>query len=109
MLKRSYRLPARTKLNNSLHLSNLLFTLRYAKSKSENSRFVFIVSKKVSKSAVVRNRIRRQMSEAITKLLLKIMPGYDFLFTAKIGARGKTTEEIYKEIGSSLKKAELIK
>ncbi|PIP74954.1 MAG: ribonuclease P protein component [Candidatus Levybacteria bacterium CG_4_9_14_3_um_filter_35_16] len=108
MLKKRYRLPARTKLSNSLHLLNLLFTLRYAKSKSENNRFVFIVSKKVNKSAVVRNRIRRQMSEAITKLLLKIKPGYDFLFTAKKDVHGKTTEEIYKEIESSLKKTKLI-
>ena len=109
MLKRSYRLPARTKISGSLHLVGSLFTLRYAKSKEKESRFVFIVSKKVNKSAVIRNRIRRQMSEGVADLLTKIKPGYDFLFTAKKNAQGKTTEEVYKEIESSIKKAELIK
>lgn len=40
-------------------------TLRYVSSKSEDYRLAIIVSKKVSKSAVVRNRIRRRLYEAV--------------------------------------------
>jgi len=109
MLKRSHRLSAKTRISGSFHLTGLLFTLRYVKNREKESRFVFIVSKKVNKSAVIRNRIRRQMSEGVADLLTKIKPGYDFLFTAKKNAQGKTTEEIYKEIESNIKKAELIK
>jgi len=41
----------------------LLF--KYLPSEEENSKFAFIVSKKVSKKAVVRNKIKRQLSEIL--------------------------------------------
>jgi ribonuclease P protein component len=39
--------------------------LRYAPAKNENYRLSVVVSKKVSKSAVVRNRIRRRLYESV--------------------------------------------
>lgn len=48
------------------------------------SRFSVVVGKKVSKSAVVRNRIRRQYREIIRLRIPVITTGYDVLFlTAK--------------------------
>lgn len=40
-------------------------SLRYAGSRSEDYRLAVVVSKKVSKSAVVRNRIRRRIYEIV--------------------------------------------
>ncbi len=40
-------------------------SLRFARSRSEDYRLAVVVSKKVSKSAVVRNRIRRRIYEII--------------------------------------------
>lgn len=108
MLKRSLRLPAKIRLSGTLHLTNPLFTIRYAKSGFEESRFVFIVSKRVSSKAVVRNRIKRQISEGVRNLLPSIKLGYNFIFSVKKEAQFKTTAEIYKEIEASLKKAEFI-
>ena len=108
MLKKSHRLPAKVRLSGSLYLTNPFFTIRFAKSDFEESRFVFIVSKKVSSKAVVRNRIRRQMSEGVKNLLPNIKLGYNFIFSVKKEAQFKTTAEIYKEIKSSLERAELI-
>lgn len=45
--------------------SNKLFLFKYSLSNQEISRFAFIVSKKVSKSAVKRNKIRRQISSIL--------------------------------------------
>lgn len=53
--------------------------------KQKHSRFAVVVGTKVSKSAVVRNRIRRQYREIIRLLLPRILPGYDvLLLTSKL-------------------------
>lgn len=48
----------------------------------------FTVGLKLSKSAVKRNRVKRQMREVVRLLIKegKIKPGYYFLFVAKAGA-----------------------
>ncbi len=45
-----------------------LMSLRHSPSKKANYRLAVVVSKKVSKKAVVRNRIRRRIYEAIRRL-----------------------------------------
>ena len=44
-------------------------------------RLAVVVSKKVSKSAVVRNRIRRQLYEAVRRLEVEIASPYDMVLT----------------------------
>jgi ribonuclease P protein component len=109
MLKRSHRLPAKIRLSGSLHLTNPLFTIRYAKGGLEENRFAIIVSKRVSNKAVIRNRARRQISEGIKNLLTEIRPSYDFLFNIKKEILDKSTVEVYREIQITFKKAGLIK
>ena len=50
---------------------------------SHGSRIGFVVSKRVSKHAVVRNYIKRLLGEAIRPLLADIPPGYDLVISAK--------------------------
>jgi ribonuclease P protein component len=45
-------------------------------------RVAVVVSRKVHKSAVVRNRIRRRMYEAVRRHSVKIVQPYDLVFTA---------------------------
>ena len=45
-------------------------------------RFGFIVSTKISLKAVVRNRIRRLLSEALLPLLPRLQPNHDFIVLA---------------------------
>ena len=46
---------------------NNLFTLRFLKNSLGINRFGFVVSQKVSKKAVVRNKVRRRLTEAIER------------------------------------------
>lgn len=65
----------------------------------------FTVGLKISKSAVKRNRLKRQMREVV-RLLVKdkqIKKGFYLLFVAKAGAIGLSYEEIAKQIISLLK------
>lgn len=72
--------------------------------KEDASRFGFIVSKKISKKAVERNRVRRLLSEAVRQLLAKTRPGYEVIFLAKKAMVGRGFEEILEEVKRVFKK-----
>lgn len=67
------------------------------------SRFGFVVSTKISKLAVHRNRIRRAMSEAVRRGLDGIENNYDMIFLAKKSMSSRTTEEIMLQVANFLK------
>lgn len=59
-----------------------LFALRYVHNdRRKTYRLAIVVSKKISKSAVVRNRIRRRLYEAIRALEPEIQGPYDLIIT----------------------------
>ncbi|GAC1500468.1 MAG: hypothetical protein NVS1B10_04100 [Candidatus Saccharimonadales bacterium] len=59
-----------------------LVSLKFAKRASNRPyRVAVVVSRKVSKSAVVRNRIRRRIYEIVRQADSIINPGTDFIFT----------------------------
>ncbi len=65
-----------------------------------NSRFGIVISKKVSKKAVVRNRIKRRIKGALRELIDRIRPGR----LVTIVCRSVITECEYDEILRELKK-----
>ncbi|MEK7194073.1 MAG: ribonuclease P protein component [Patescibacteria group bacterium] len=97
MLARKFRLPRETfsEIQKSKQFSgNKSFILRTAKS-NDGPKFAVTVSKKVSKSAVVRNTLRRRTYSVINDFLPSLFPGL-YLFIAKPGAekiRGVTLRE----------------
>jgi len=76
----------------------------------ENLKIGFAVGKKVHKSAVQRNKIKRQIREVV-RLLIKdsrIKQGYMVGIIAKPSIVGKKYEEIERDVYYSLRKAGLI-
>lgn len=71
------------------------------------SRFGFSVSKRVGK-AVVRNRVRRRMREAIRLRQAQIAPGFDVVFIARPAAAQATYAEIARACERILRRAELM-
>lgn len=86
-----------------------IFSLKYGQNKLPVSRFAVVVGTKVSKRAVVRNKIKRRIREAIRPLLPQLRPGVDVLCMARKGIEEKDFAEINKTIGWSLKKIGLLK
>jgi len=78
------------------------------KEDSNISRFAFIISRKISKKAVVRNKIRRLLAESVRINLEKIKKGYDFLFLVKKDMVGLKFDEVKKEVDKVLKKNNFI-
>lgn len=65
-----------------------------------------IVSKKVSKKAVVRNKIKRRIREIIRKNLEEIVSGYDFLILTKDKIKEIDYQEIKEQLFKVLERVE---
>ncbi len=56
--------------------------VKVLKTENKITRFVIVVSTKISKKAVVRNRLKRQLSEVARLNLIKLKPGTEFFIIA---------------------------
>ena len=75
----------------------------------ENSRFGILISAKVSKKAVERNKIKRQIREIIRLQLDKIKSSYDIVIITLPAVLGKSYQEIEGSVIGHLKKLGLYK
>lgn len=71
------------------------------------SRVGFIVSQKVSKKAVLRNKIKRRLREITKEKLPKIKQGLDIVLTATPEAAAKDFSEMEKEVDRIFTKAKI--
>jgi len=114
MLASKYRLPLRTELNRIRQEGKLvqgkLFSFQMCLTKSiQPSRFGFIISSKIDKKAVRRNRAKRLLSEAIAKLNPQLRPGYEVVVLAKKKIIEADYQAIEKEFIELLKRAGIVK
>ena len=104
-------LPQNNRLNNKndfekifkkgLKFKEDFFFLRVARNGKKESRFGFIVSKKVSSKAVLRNKIRRRLRGLVAANMPKIKKGLDIILLVNPGLEKKDfweIEEIFQKI-----------
>lgn len=82
--------------------------LRYKKTRNSSSRFVIVVSAKVSKKAVVRNLIRRRLSAILTKAEPLFAAKVDAMISVKTTAKDLSYNDLRMEIWNLTTKAKLI-
>lgn len=75
----------------------------------EPSRFGFVISSKISKIAVHRNRIKRALVEAVRYNINHLPKGYDMVFLVKKSITKKTTDEIMKQVNVFFNEKEFVK
>ena len=85
------------------------FRLRFAPNNLDFSRFAVVVSNKVSKKAVERNRLKRQFKDILRLARLKIKPGFDIVFFIKDSSLNKDYDQFLGAVTKILEKAELLK
>jgi len=73
------------------------------------TRFAVVVGTKVSKSAVVRNKLRRQVREIVRLKLADVLPGFDVALLVRPEAKSKKFSEIETHVLDSLTKAKLLR
>jgi len=85
------------------------FSLRFLENrKREPSRFTIIISTKISKKAVIRNRKKRQMREIVRLNFDKMKPNYLVLLTLKEESLGASYQDLEKEFLSLAKRAGIL-
>src|SRR3990172_4111754 len=105
ILSSSYRLKTSKRIEevkaNGSFIQNPNFGVCIVKrGDNDNSKFAFVVSTKISKGAVHRNRINRSLHEGVRRSMYKVPKGYDFVFLAKRVLDKKSTEEIIRDVES---------
>ncbi len=108
MLPATYRLPSTQKLSRAIYKKTPLFSVKYVRNNGNESRFAFVVTKKIDKRAVIRNRIRRVFRSCIEQHLENITPGYDMLFFLEKGIIDKLQPEICQTLLSFLDQENLL-
>jgi ribonuclease P protein component len=108
MLPKNQRVPRKMfplLSNGAKVFKNGLFLLKFVPQNGNSSRFCFSISKKVAKSAVVRNRLRRAGYRALEKYIPQIKSKIIAVFSFRTVSQGG---DIEKSLGSILKESKLI-
>jgi len=87
----------------NLVAGNFIF-LKFTKNNLDINRFAFAVGLKISKKAVLRNKIKRRLRESIKENLLKLKTGSDFLIVARPRIIKEGYRAIKKELEALFKK-----
>ncbi|MBU1119294.1 ribonuclease P protein component [Patescibacteria group bacterium] len=82
-------------------------SLKCAPNQQSASRFTFLVGTKISKKAVERNRVKRQLREITRGLLPNIVNGFDVLVFVRQDIIGKKYEDLAQTLTILLKQAGL--
>ena len=106
--RRASRILFEKTLKNSKTIHSEYFSLRIGNNDSTQSRYSFVVSKKVAANATKRNQIRRRGYAALEHLMISIKPGAVLLFFAKKGIESLSQQALEASIASTLKQAALI-
>jgi ribonuclease P protein component len=87
-----------------------VLSLRYAENPKRSSyRMAVVVSRKVSKSAVVRNRIRRRIYECVRKMSGNFARPYDLVFTVyDESVRTMASDKLEAEITTMMSRAKIL-
>lgn len=107
MLPRKYRLPATQRMGKTSRYITSYFTLKVAVNDVGTPRFAAVVSKKIDKRAVVRNRIRRQFQACFLEVLPSLAANVDILCIASKNCLDVSTHELCGELLKVLSRKEV--
>jgi len=110
VLARSYRLRsaadiARVYRRGTYGASGGVLSVKAARSGRPASRAVVVVAKKISKRAVVRNRIRRRLIELLRSTWTTVEPGYDIVVSVHSDISELTSPVLAEHLTKALRRA----
>ena len=108
MLKKQNRLSKVVKKNKANVYSSPFFNIKIYDGEEKTARFGFVVSKKVNRSAVVRNKTKRVLREVAKELLPKISLNKDIIVFSKVELSPKQKKEVSDSMAEIFTKAGII-
>lgn len=84
------------------------FVVKAHKSNWPNSRLAIVVSRKISKSAVIRNRIRRRLSGLVEELWQTVRPGYDIVISVRSDISALPADKLRESLSEQLRRLGII-
>ncbi len=112
MLKKQYRLNKNKDFDRVFKQGGSAYApslgLKITTNNLEKPRFAVLVSKKVSKKAVDRNKIKRQIRNILREDYLQKIRGYDVVIVCLPSIASKTFVEIQAELRVAFRKLRLI-
>lgn len=82
--------------------------LKFIKNNLNNSRFAFVISSRIFKSAVKRNKIKRRLREITKKNIFRIKNAMDFLIIVKGAFIRERSVDLEKELLALFNKSKLL-
>lgn len=105
-LPRNSRLSSNSEIKrvfkDGIGFNSELFQFKFLPADAGPAKFAIIISLKVSKKALIRNRIRRKLSETVRLNISKIRPGYLVVIVAKPKLASKLINNGFKDLSQEL-------
>ena len=112
-LSKKYRLKKRKDFEEvfkkGIYCSGSCISIKLKRNNLNISRFGIVVGSRISKKAVIRNKIKRRISEAIRLNLPQLKKGFDVIVLTKPEVVDKKYQEIENILVSLFKKAKIYK
>ena len=103
MIPRLNRLPS-THIASSFRVSSSHVQMRFVDNSLSYHRFAFVVSKKIDKTAVGRNRMKRLLRESVFEASLPYSHTSDIVCIVTKNFLGHSPSEIKKEVADLMQK-----
>ena len=104
MFKKGLRLPKNIRFTKENQTSCNFFSIKIAENKTESKRFGILVSKRIDKRAVIRNKIKRQIRNCIEENEKYLLAGKDLLIITRPGIKDIETRKICESLMEIFKK-----
>ena len=89
MLTKKHRLPKKRidqVKGGGCYFQTAFFTLAYLSGKTTDSQFAFVISKRVSKKATIRNKTKRLIAGSVREIMTDLKDGFWVVFLVKRAA-----------------------